>query len=544
MRNRACVRFQTVQQGARIAHPNTPHKMARAFISYSREDMSAAQLIHSKLEADGIQCWRDERWISAGDDFAEDITRAIRDSDLFIVLISAKSSASEWVAIEVALARHFGKRITPILLDHAKIGDKILPYVVRPSRLDFSLGPLDQHLPALVGHLQAALQGTSPGLVPIPVATQAPVLWEAVTNAQYLSFLRETRQHGLPSHWSSAPPHFSERDAGQPVRWTTWDEAVAFCDWMGGSLPGIAAPVGYSQSVPHDGTTTAEWIEAGTDTHKQVRHSRSWEIVCLLDRRERRRDVTFRCLPLAAAPAPDAVLLDGGTFTLGTRPELSAPLISEYAPPMNLVQPILSRAARSYVLREFWLSKECTTNRQYWDFVNRTGYTPWPRGWDDKYRAKFGMPFPPRLASYPVVHVSGRDAREYCRWSRTRLPKHLEWERASSAPRSLYPWGPTYDPLRCNSVEGARGQVGSVQEYETGDAPGGVRQLAGNTFEWTTGPTGDYEIRGGSFKVPCEFWGASFAFQPRPQDYASDDVSFRVVYPQGPTPAHAEGQRT
>jgi hypothetical protein len=124
--------------------------MAGVFISYSRKDVEAARTIDEALYSKNIKCWRDERWLSAGADFIEEITRAIRQCDLFVLLVSVNSTASEAVAIEVSLANHFHRRIIPILLDRSDIPDKILPYTVRLQYLDVSSGPLYGHLPTIV----------------------------------------------------------------------------------------------------------------------------------------------------------------------------------------------------------------------------------------------------------------------------------------------------------------------------------------------------------------------------------------------------------
>ncbi len=125
--------------------------------------------------------------------------------------------------------------------------------------------------------------------------------------------------------------------------------------------------------------------------------------------------------------------------------------------------------------------------------------------------------------------MSAEDAQAYCIWSKTRLPSWLEWERAASGlARQPFPWGIDYSAARCNSVESGRGSLVAVDEYPLGDSPEGVRQLCGNVAEWAVGPQ-EFELRGGSHRMPCEIWGLAYAFRQPELEFHAPDVGFRVV---------------
>lgn len=160
------------------------------------------------------------------------------------------------------------------------------------------------------------------------------------------------------------------------------------------------------------------------------------------------------------------------------------------------------------------------------DFVDATG-CPGPRYW------KNGR-YPAGEEHYPVVGVSWHEAAAYARWVGKRLPSDAEWVKAGSWPVPLsderqwqrkFPWGDTMDRDRCNLWGSGRGGPAAVSEYASGMSVGGVYQLIGNVWEWTTGdfgtddgdgdelslPTPMKSIRGGAFdtyfenQATCQF---------------------------------------
>lgn len=160
------------------------------------------------------------------------------------------------------------------------------------------------------------------------------------------------------------------------------------------------------------------------------------------------------------------------------------------------------------------------TNRQYAAFVAATGHrapgvnrATWntyglihPFERTLRYAWAGGVP-PQGRDDHPVVLVSWADAQAYAQWlsrqtgQRWRLPTEIEWEKAA---RGLdgrrFPWGDIFDPLRLNSADRGPLDTQPVGSHPTGASPFGLRDAAGQVFEWTaTQEGGRPVVKGGSW---------------------------------------------
>lgn len=91
------------------------------FISYSRSDSVFVRDLANRLREAGCEVWQDISGLRGGQTWASGIDRAVRDSDVLIVVLSPDSSTSEWVRKETLLAMKLRKPIVPILLRETEI---------------------------------------------------------------------------------------------------------------------------------------------------------------------------------------------------------------------------------------------------------------------------------------------------------------------------------------------------------------------------------------------------------------------------------------
>jgi formylglycine-generating enzyme required for sulfatase activity len=493
------------------------------FLSYSHDDRDEAANLQKKLVKAGVACWRDEGSLRIGDDFAAEITRAIRTCDALVLLLSPASNNADYVLKEVAMAYSLGKPILPVELRQTDVSDALLPYIVRLHRISAA-----KPVSAFVDELKSQLGQQEQSVVRLPgFQTEERAPSNFVTNQEYGVFMR-TSYVAAPADWQgSGRPRTRPED---PVSGVSWSEAVAYCDWAGGCLPDCP-PQRPSSELPSgaDGVAPHEWRMGGDEQHKYVVDAVTSEVVAMTEPNYQMRGVQFRCLPVASHPTRSWVHVDDGWCEVGTHLEAFLPLAEAYRLLHCDQRHMVARPRVQKRLHAFAISEMCVTNEEYYQFTSAMG-RKWPSYWDSCWLSQFQRPFPPRLQAQPVTNVTAEQAREYCIWSRLRLPSWHEWQRVAGGEGcSPYPWGPDYNEQLCNSRESGLGSLARVDDYASGDTSEGARQMCGNVAEWTVGPDGESELRGGSWRLPCEVWGLTSVFKRVTSDYRAVDVGFRVV---------------
>jgi gamma-glutamyl hercynylcysteine S-oxide synthase len=197
----------------------------------------------------------------------------------------------------------------------------------------------------------------------------------------------------------------------------------------------------------------------------------------------------------------------------------------------------------------YYLDRFPVTNREFQRFVEAGGYDQlqlwdeeiWPAMLQFTDRTGQAGPkmwengrFPAGKEDHPVVGVSWYEAAAFARWTGKRLPSDPEWVKAAAWPvtsegsrvmQRKFPWGDAMDRSLANLWGSGPGDTVPVTKHAEGASVGGVRQLVGNVWEWTSASFGAWEpssarleteislksLRGGAFdtyfeaQAQCQF---------------------------------------
>jgi hypothetical protein len=166
--------------------------MARdVFISHSAQDKKVAETICGALEEAAIRCWVAPRDVRAGRSFPGEITRAIQQSKVMLLIFSRHSNSSEQVLREVQLAVDCHVPIVRLRIEDITLSDDLRYYLSTPQYLDALTAPLTKHIPRLQAAIEELLEQAADDGGKNGPAGAAPPLEVAAKNRP--EDLKETR---------------------------------------------------------------------------------------------------------------------------------------------------------------------------------------------------------------------------------------------------------------------------------------------------------------------------------------------------------------
>lgn len=115
------------------------------FVSYSSQDQRIADMLIKSLNAHGMKTWIATENINAGS-YAKQIVNGIRNSSIFVVIISKNSIESQHVLNEIDQAFKRlgdGMKIMPLMIDDAEMSDECSYYLARQESFYGNKPPIE-----------------------------------------------------------------------------------------------------------------------------------------------------------------------------------------------------------------------------------------------------------------------------------------------------------------------------------------------------------------------------------------------------------------
>lgn len=112
-----------------------PRKQQRVFVSHSTQDREFVEReIINQLEANGIKTWYSKVDIQSSAEWERSILRGLDSCDWFLIVMSTRSAASEWVKDELHWAiDKRPNRIIPVLIEDCNLRD----FHIRMARIQY-----------------------------------------------------------------------------------------------------------------------------------------------------------------------------------------------------------------------------------------------------------------------------------------------------------------------------------------------------------------------------------------------------------------------
>jgi hypothetical protein len=158
------------------------------FISHSAQNREVADAVCAALEKAGIRCWVAPRDVRPGRSFPGEITRAIQQSKVMLLIFSGHSNNSEQVLREVQLATDSRLPLVRFRIEDVALTDDLRYFLSTPHWLDALTPPLSTHIArlevAIKELLGQSVEVTGKNVVDEPVQPKvSPVAPPAATPA-------------------------------------------------------------------------------------------------------------------------------------------------------------------------------------------------------------------------------------------------------------------------------------------------------------------------------------------------------------------------
>jgi hypothetical protein len=198
------------------------HDAKRLAISHSAQNREVADTVCAALEKAVIRCWVAPRDVRPGRSFPGEITRAIQQSKVMLLIFSGHSNNSEQVLREVQLATDSRLPIIRFRIEDVALTDDLRYFLSTPHWLDALTPPLSKHIArlelAIKELIGQSVEVTGKNVVSSDVPRAAPPTVAPNATPPVPSAVAPAMPPPLPM----ASPARKEREAVAPKSFNPW----------------------------------------------------------------------------------------------------------------------------------------------------------------------------------------------------------------------------------------------------------------------------------------------------------------------------------
>lgn len=497
--------------------PRRDKTAIRVFLSYSRLDRDRVYPFYYLLRQNGFIPWMDEKDLLPGQEWQEEIAKAVKTSDIFVAFLSKRAiSRDGYLQKEIRFALDRADEIAPgnVYLIPARLEDCEIPDRLKKYQwadLFTRTGPVQ-----LMRSLEARSNLISP--------------WQETHIAKHETDIAKKEKRQLPEVWPAMLVRLTDSDASVRLAATDALKTVVSEPAVRGALLGRladsdnrvrSAAVRALAGMVDDADVCAALLTRLEDSDGVVRESAIQALEGALRQGEVKKSISSGLASDEAARAvalgllaaavsgrsdrfgadpsslldlaifkdkdapwcPEMVVIPSGSFLMGS-PEGEEGRTETEGPQHQVT-----------IAYRFAIGRYAVTVGEYGQFIKETGryasggmrvrtgnewkYDP-SKSWRD--------PGFPQTERHPVVGVSWDLASKYCEWlsQKTgqpyRLPSEAEWEYACRAGTiTPFSFGRT---ITHDQVNYSGKQYGTVETGALPANPWGLHEMHGNVSEW------------------------------------------------------------
>lgn len=109
------------------------------FVSHCSRDIKIVEQVVAILKDCGIPYWKAPEMIPAGSNYAKEIPKALKNCNVFLLLVSESAQNSVWIEKELDSAVNARKKIIPVRIDDVQLNDMYTFYMNNVQMIDIQI---------------------------------------------------------------------------------------------------------------------------------------------------------------------------------------------------------------------------------------------------------------------------------------------------------------------------------------------------------------------------------------------------------------------